>query len=192
MPELLFFFHLGDFHYENIDEDEIVPRLEAYDGTLRNEGVGDLFRQLPLAYVWDDHDFLGNNAAGGDPRHANARRAARDAYDLHVPHYPFVSPSDGIYQSFQIGRVLFLLTDSRFAKSPSGSGTSGKTVLGINQKAWLKSELLRGRDLDLVVWASSFPWMARRTLRTISGPAMPRSAPSSASSSAPTPSAMSA
>jgi len=159
MPELLFFFHLGDFHYENIDEDEIVPRLEAYDGTLRNEGVGDLFRQVPLAYVWDDHDFLGNNAAGGDPRHANARRAARDAYDLHVPHYPFVSPSDGIYQSFQIGRVLFLLTDSRFAKSPSGSGTSGKTVLGINQKAWLKSELLRGRDLDLVVWASSFPWI---------------------------------
>ena len=55
--------------------------------------------------------------------------------------------------------MLFLLTDSRFAKSPrSGSGTSGKTVLGINQKSWLKSAA-RGKDLDLIVWASSIPWI---------------------------------
>jgi alkaline phosphatase D len=160
MPGLLFFFHLGDFHYANIGDDEIVPRLEAYDGTLRHEMVGDLFRQLPIAYCWDDHDFLGNNAAGGNPSNASARRAARDAYDIHVPHYPFAEIGEGIHQSFQIGRVLFLLTDSRFAKSPRGrSGTSGKTVLGVNQKAWLKAQLLRGKDLDLTVWASSFPWI---------------------------------
>ena len=56
--------------------------------------------------------------------------------------------------------MLFLLTDSRFSKSPRrGSGTSGKTVLGINQKAWLKSQLLRGKDLDLIVWAGSIPWI---------------------------------
>ena len=35
-------------HYENIDDAVIVPRLEAYDDTLRREGIGDLFRQLPL------------------------------------------------------------------------------------------------------------------------------------------------
>ena len=119
-----------------------------------------LFRQLPLAYCWDDHDFLGNNSEGGDPDNAAARRFARDAYDIYVPHYPLASSTEGIYQSFQIGRVLFLLTDSRFAKSPRrGSGTSGKTVLGVNQKTWLKSELLRGKDLDLIVWASSIPWI---------------------------------
>ena len=67
MPDLLFFFHLGDFHYKNIDDESVVPRLEAYDDTLRREGIGDLFRQLPLAYCWDDHDFLGNNSEGGDP-----------------------------------------------------------------------------------------------------------------------------
>ena len=88
------------------------------------------------------------------------RRFARDAYDLYVPHYPLASSTEGIYQSFQIGRVLFLLTDSRFAKSPrSGSGTSGKTVLGVNQKTWLKHQLVRGKDLDLIVWASSIPWV---------------------------------
>ncbi len=160
MSDLLFFFHLGDFHYANIDDESIVPRLEAYDDTLRREGIGDLFRQLPLAYCWDDHDFLGNDSEGGDPDNEMARRFARDAYDVYVPHYPLASSTEGIYQSFQIGRVLFLLADNRFAKSPrSGSGTSGKTVLGINQKAWLKQQLLRGKDLDLIVWASSIPWI---------------------------------
>jgi phosphodiesterase/alkaline phosphatase D-like protein len=160
MPDLLFFFLLGDFHYQNIDDESLVPRLEAYDETLRREGIGDLFRNVPLAYTWDDHDFLGNNAEGGIAAHQLSRRFARDAYDLHVPHYPFASPTDGIHQSFQIGRVLFLLTDLRFAKSSrKGSGTSGKTLLGVNQKAWLKNELLRGKSLDLIVWASSVPWI---------------------------------
>lgn len=160
MSDLLFFFHLGDLHYQNIGDESVVPRLEAYDDTLRREGIGDLFRQLPLAYCWDDHDFLGNNSEGGDPSNAVARRFARDAYDIYIPHYPLASSTEGIYQSFQIGRVLFLLTDSRFAKSPrSGSGTSGKTVLGVNQKTWLKQQLIRGKDLDLIVWASSIPWI---------------------------------
>jgi phosphodiesterase/alkaline phosphatase D-like protein len=160
MSDLLFFFHLGDFHYENIGRPAIAPRLEAYDDAVRREGVGDLFRQLPLAYCWDDHDFLGNNTEGGDPQQAASRRAARDAYDVYVPHYPLASSVEGIQQSFQIGRVLFLLTDCRYAKSPrQGSGTSGKTVLGVNQKAWLKAELVRGKDLDLIVWANSIPWI---------------------------------
>jgi phosphodiesterase/alkaline phosphatase D-like protein len=160
MSDLLFFFHLGDFHYGDIDDPAVVPRLEAYDDALRRESVGDLFRQLPIAYCWDDHDFLGNNSEGGDPAHAASRRTARDAYDLYVPHYPFGSTVEGIYQSFQIGRVLFVLTDCRFNKSPRrGSGTSAKTVLGVNQKAWLKAELLRGKALDLIVWANSIPWI---------------------------------
>ena len=160
LPDLLFFVHLGDFHYHDIGDGSLVPRLEAYDDTLRRDSVGDMFRRLPTAYCWDDHDFLGNNSDGGDPSKSSARRFARDAYDLYVPHYPLASASEGIHQSFQIGRVLFLLTDCRFAKSPrKGSGTSGKTVLGINQKAWLKSQLLRGKDLDLIVWAGSIPWI---------------------------------
>jgi phosphodiesterase/alkaline phosphatase D-like protein len=160
MSDLLFFFHLGDLHYKNVDDESLEPRLEAYDDTLRREGIGDLFRTIPLAYCWDDHDFLGNNSEGGETDNQNARRSARDAYDLYVPHYPLASSTEGIYQSFQLGRVLFLLTDTRYAKSPrSGSGTSGKTILGVNQKAWLKSQLTRGKDLDLIVWANSIPWI---------------------------------
>lgn len=160
MPDLLFFFHLGDFHYENIGSEAIAPRLEAYDDTLRRELIGDLFRQLPIAYMWDDHDFLGDNSEGGAAANERARRFALDAYGVYVPHYPLASSADGIYQSFQLGRVLFLLTDCRFAKSPRSlpSGPA-KTMLGANQKAWLKRQLLRGKDLDLIVWANSVPWI---------------------------------
>jgi phosphodiesterase/alkaline phosphatase D-like protein len=162
MPDLLFFLHLGDMHYKNIDDESLVPRLEAYDDTLRRDHVGDLFRQLPLAYCWDDHDFLGNNAEGGDPDYAVARRFARDAYQIYVPHYPLELPTDGISQSFQIGRVLFLLTDTRYSRSPRNlSGTSGKTMLGTNQKVWLKNRLLAGKELDLIVWANSVPWIGK-------------------------------
>ena len=68
--------------------ESLVPRLEAYDDTLRRDGVGDMFRQLPIAYCWDDHDFLGNNSDGGDPSKSSARRFARDAYDSLCPPLP--------------------------------------------------------------------------------------------------------
>jgi phosphodiesterase/alkaline phosphatase D-like protein len=162
MDDLLFFLHLGDFHYKDISDESVKPRLEAYDDTLRRDLVGDLFRRLPIAYCWDDHDFLGNNSEGGDPGNAFARRFARDAYDIYVPHYPLASSTDGIYQSFQIGRVLFLITDTRFSRTPRKvSGTSGKTMLGVNQKAWLKNQFLSGKDLDLIVWVNSIPWIGQ-------------------------------
>lgn len=156
-PDLLFFFHLGDFHYQDIGDEAILRRLDAYDDTLRRDGIGDLFRQLPLAYCWDDHDFLGNNSAGADPGNTAKRGFAREAYDLYVPHYPLAESGNGIYQSFQIGRVLFLLTDCRFNKTKKASAS--RTVLGPHQKQWLKDELLRGKELDLIVWANSFPWI---------------------------------
>ena len=58
--------------------------------------------------------------------------------------------TEGIYQSFQIGRVLFLLTDSRYAKSPRKRLRYVRQDRARrNQKTWLKSELLRGKDLRL-------------------------------------------
>lgn len=159
-PDLLFFFHLGDLHYGNVAGEEVAERLARYDSFLLREEPRGLFRRLPVAYCWDDHDFLGNNAEGGDEDKRVAARFARDAYDVYVPHYPFANGTDGIYQSFVVGRVLFLLTDTRFNKSPrKGSGTSGKTMLGANQKAWLKGRLLTAGQYDLVVWANSVPWI---------------------------------
>lgn len=42
-----------------------------------------------------------------------------------------------------------------------GSATSARTVLGANQKAWLKSRLLAGSWKDLIVWVHFIPWIGK-------------------------------
>ena len=158
-PQLLFFLHLGDFHYGNIRRAVIHKRLNKFDWMLRRGTVGSLFRSMPVAYCWDDHDFLGNDCDGGLPSELKAAKSAQDAYDIYVPHYRFVDRTTGIYQSFRVGRVLFLLTDNRFNKITKGVPEYSKTMLGAQQKAWLIDLLKTASTYDLVVWANSLPWV---------------------------------
>ena len=157
--DLLFFCHLGDLHYTDNRDEEIGSRLEDYDDALKREGPRELFRTLPVAYAWDDHDFLGNGSGGADPKRRSAAGYARDAYGIYTPHYELARPQDGIYQVFEIGRVLFLLTDTRSRRSPSSGSPTGRSMLGVMQKSWLMSQLLCGKSMDLIVWVNSIPWI---------------------------------
>ncbi len=156
----LFFLHMGDFHYENIEKDEERLFLDAYDRVLSSSTQAKLYRSTPVVYVWDDHDYGSNNADRRNP----ARRAARLAYQRVVPHYGLEAGQGNvpIYQSFVVGRVLFLITDGRSEKADRNlTDDSDKSVLGAEQKAWLKRELLAGRDeAGLIVWVNTFPWIA--------------------------------
>jgi phosphodiesterase/alkaline phosphatase D-like protein len=157
--DLTFFFHLGDLLYD-IDDTVIGKRLEKYHWMFARKEVASLFRTLPFEYTWDDHDFLGNNSVGGDPANAAAKRTALEAYDVFWPHHPLPSASDGLYRRFEVGDVLFLALDTRFNRTPKGSGMSGKTMLGQNQKDWFKRQLEDASAYDLVVVANSVPWIA--------------------------------
>jgi len=155
----LFFLHLGDMHYGDIDEADVVKHLEGYRKTLRQSRQAAFFRQFPFAYIWDDHDFCGNASNGQSP----GCQAARLAYQVGIPHYK-LEAGDGdvpIYQAFTIGRVRFLLTDTRSARiHRSAAEGPHKTILGAEQKAWLKDQLLAGKDrYSLIVWVSSAPWL---------------------------------
>lgn len=170
--DVLFFLHLGDFYYD-IDDVRVGDRLEKYDWMLARPEVGNFFRKLPVAYCWDDHDFLGDGSSGGSTDDAVLKRAlnALKGYDVYVPHYALPTASDGIYQSFVVGRVLFLLTDTRFRRTTDLAAPS-RTMLGNSQKRWLKEMLLRGSasnpdgsekqdaQFDLIVWANSVPWLS--------------------------------
>jgi phosphodiesterase/alkaline phosphatase D-like protein len=151
------FVHLGDLHYENISRND--PRLfrAAWDTVLASPTQGALYREVPLAYVWDDHDFGPNNADGRSP----ARAAARSVYREYAPHYPLpAGPGDApIYQAFTLGRVRFILTDLRSNRTPSRA-PGGKSLMGAAQKAWFKRELLEASQSHAVVfWGSSVPWI---------------------------------
>lgn len=155
----LFFIHLGDLHYDNIDSTKIADHVDCYREVLNKERQGLLYRNVPLVYVWDDHDYCGNASDG----ESNGRKAARLAYQRAVPHYPLVEGEGdvAIYQAFTVGRVRFLLTDTRSERTPRKDPDSkAKSILGPQQKQWLKDRLLEGRDqFRLQVWVNSVPWI---------------------------------
>ncbi len=153
------FLHLGDMHYQNIAVNDINLYRNAFERVLSSPPQAALYRSVPLAYVWDDHDYGPNNS---DSTSAS-RPAARRAYQEFVPHYP-LSFGEGdipISYAFTIGRVRFIVCDMRSARSPAfAPDIPAKTMLGRSQKDWFKRQLMiaNGR-YPLIVWVNSLPWI---------------------------------
>jgi phosphodiesterase/alkaline phosphatase D-like protein len=148
--EPLFFLHLGDLHYENIIFNNPAIFHDAYDQVLASPSQSLLYRSHPIVYIWDDHDFGPNNSTSQSP----SAEAARQAYEEAVPHYP-LGPG-GINQAFSVGRVRFIMMDARSQRVRQEA-----TILGAEQKAWLKEELLQAKDDHaLIVLVNSVPWIA--------------------------------
>lgn len=154
----LFFLCTGDFHYEDIRTNRVEKFWHAYDKVLASPVQARLYREVPLVYVWDDHDYCGNNS---DDR-AAARPEARAAYGDYIAHYPFAFEGSEapIAQAFEVGRAKFLVTDLRSQREPSNAREGpSKTMLGTAQKEWLKAQLLAANGrFPLIFWVSSVPW----------------------------------
>lgn len=141
----------GDMHYGNVDDDDPDAFRALYDRVLTAPAQAALHRAVPVAYMWDDHDYGPNNA---DATSAS-RDAARSTYRQAVPHHPLpAGPGGAIYQAFTIGRVRFLLTDTRSERTET-------SMLGRQQLAWLLDELRSASHTHaLVVWVNPAPWIA--------------------------------
>lgn len=154
---------IGDVHYANIAKDDESLFRTALDRTLTSTAQSALYRSTSVGYVWDDHDYAGNDAN----ETAITRSAAEAVYREYVPHYPLTGPQDGgpIYQAFSLGRARFLLTDTRSTRTPqSAVDDASKYLLGEEQERWLVAELAQARARDgIVVWVNPNPWIARRT-----------------------------
>jgi alkaline phosphatase D len=155
----LFYMNVGDFHYLNITSNALVKFRMAYDQVLISPVQAMLYRFVPLVYVWDDHDFAGNNSDRRAPSHF----AARYVYEEYVPHYdmPAGAGDVPIYQTFTVGRAKFIVTDLRSERDPVRKPDGpDKSMLGAAQKAWFKKELLAAKGkYPLIFWVSSVPWI---------------------------------
>jgi len=131
----LFTLHMGDFHYENIAENDPAKFRRAFDKVLASERQSSLYRSAPIAYIWDDHDYGPNDADGTHP----GKPAAVAAYGEYVPHYPLErdeGQSGGLRQAFTVGRIRFLLTDVRSNRVPDDAPDGPeKTMLGVAQRS---------------------------------------------------------
>jgi hypothetical protein len=130
---------------------------DAYDTTLTQPAQAALLADVPIAYVWDDHDYGGNDA----DRTAPTNPFAQEAFSTYVPHYELAT-SGTINQAFTVGRVRFVMLDNRSERDPKGNPDGpDKTMLGTEQLKWLKQELLQAaKDHPLIVLVTSVPWIA--------------------------------
>lgn len=142
---------LGDLHYSNLESDDPDDHLREYGDSLSQPGQAALFSSVHTGYLWDDHDYGPNDADSSSP----SRLAVSMAYRQAVPHHGVsADPADSIAQAFTIGRVRFVLTDTRSMRTET-------SMLGQDQLAWLLDELTESaRTHALVVWANPTPWIS--------------------------------
>ena len=155
----LLFIHLGDLHYNDTNSNNLDDYRANYDSVLNQPNESALYRSVALAYMWSDHDFCGDNSDGT----ATGTATARAAYRERVPHYPIAAAAGGtMAQSFAIGRVRVIVTDTRSAaNAPSVKESASKTRLGAAQKTWFKQELIIARDsaTPMILWVNPDPWI---------------------------------
>jgi phosphodiesterase/alkaline phosphatase D-like protein len=156
---LRFFIHLGDWTYpdRNISRDFSTSRdkLEQsyrvkYNGNY--PFYSEVLSKMPVSYLYDDHDYAGNDSDGEHPGKQNAINAYRDFF----PHYELPNPGNGIWQKFGFSDVEFFLLDLRsqrnknsgaldsqgnYAPSNDHSILAGFDIDGEDQRTWLINSL---------------------------------------------------
>jgi len=154
----LLFINTGDLHYSDTNSTSADDYRANYDMVLSHPVQDALYRNVPVAYMWDDHDYCGNDS----DTTSIGRDTARAVYKERVPHYPLGAAGGTIAQAFTIGRVRFIMTDLRSAASAAAAKEStAKTKMGSGQKSWFKQEVINARDsgFPLVVWVCPDPWI---------------------------------
>lgn len=138
-PDLMFF--LGD----NIYADSTAPEALAdlYRRQREIERVKPFIRSVPSLAIWDDHDFAINDSDRTNPIREQALTIFKQYWanpSGGLPNTP------GIFFKYAYGGVDFFFLDGRYYRDPGDVADGpGKTMLGAEQKAWLKDELRASR-----------------------------------------------
>ncbi len=146
----LFFLFDGDFHYGNPNGPDIGVHRSAYEKRVfSGTDQQDLLRQISVAYVWDDHDYSGNDSDGT----SKGRDFARAAFREYVPHFELPAGEGGaVYQSFIVGRLRIILSDVRSERE------NGK-VMSPAQRSWFEKEIMDAvANRQMIAWVTTYGW----------------------------------
>jgi alkaline phosphatase D len=95
----LLFIHMGDLHYIDTNTTAADEYRANYDRVLSHPTQGAFYRSLATAYMWDDHDFCGDDSDAT----AVGRDAARAVYRERVPE---MIPTRPPWAAMQRGRFI--------------------------------------------------------------------------------------
>ena len=138
-PDL--FFWLGD----NVYGDSQSPLILA--GQYRQQravsSMQKILREVPQLAIWDDHDYSGNDQDRTNPTKAASLNIFKRYWanpDYGLPDTP------GIFFNYNYGGVDFFFLDGRYYRAPNEEeDDKNKSMLGTEQKAWLKSGLKKSK-----------------------------------------------
>lgn len=178
-----FFLQCGDWGYPDTTDNLPIDSnffagnfqniIETYHARYSGAQIKNMMTQVPVDYVYDDHDYVNNNSSrtsaslstDGLPFREyqfppSTRRNSIDAYYRFFPHYTLPDTSEGIYHSFRYGNIEVFMCDDRSARSPTlealqdSGGTlyfnppAGHSMLGQQQLQWL----LNGLQNSTATW----------------------------------------
>ncbi|MEV0646107.1 alkaline phosphatase D family protein [Phytomonospora sp. NPDC050363] len=156
---VLWFSHIGDKDYRNYATNSVANFRTGWNDTLTYNGLGSgslqgtLYRNIPWTYVWDDHDFGGDNS----DRTAASNAAVNQVYRERMPSYEL--PSSGVYQSWQVGRVQVIQWDTRTFRDPNSEpDIEGHTMLGQVQLDWTQ-QILTSSTAEFLIILNPTPWL---------------------------------
>lgn len=151
-----YFAMLGDFWYKDGATKDWVADWNTQTGY---SNFANLISALPNPMIvgWSDHDFgYSNNGTGvglGSTHVSQANTAYRTKWGSSGAGVQNQTlPASGIYRSWVVGRVRFVLLDMLSFKSTLGTANSAsRTMLGTTQKAWYKNILSTASEPLIVV-----------------------------------------
>lgn len=175
-PDLVI--HTGDFDYSGTTSTVLATQVGIYETQIGAVGAG---RATPAAagypssyaqmvaqawgyYLRSDHEAGPDNGDSDNAYTATNIAAYQQCFPYGTLGDTVNSPVHGIYQTFVVGRVRFILIDNRCTDRSPGADTDGpgKTNLGATQLAWLQAQLIQPEPVKIIV--GDVQWMGDPTV----------------------------
>jgi alkaline phosphatase D len=151
---------LGDNTY--IDDPK-TPAMQHYCYYRRQSRpeFRSLIASVPVYSIWDDHDFGTNDCSGGPALNKPAwkqpvYRVFRNNWVN--PYYGGGDAQPGCNYDFYLGDVHFVMLDGRYYRNLKPEDNGRSSMLGPQQRAWLKKTVRQSKG-RLLVLCSPVPWV---------------------------------
>lgn len=173
-----FFLQVGDWGYPDDTDDwpnnsDFFPVdynrvINSYKNKYNYANMKQFLKNVPIDYVWDDHDYVNNNSSRNTcsytdfgttgnvteaPFPPGCRRNAIEGYYNLFPGYEPVDSSEGVFHKFRFGNTEVYMLDNRAARSPTTDALQlvgnnwqfnpppGHSIIGDIQREWLLDNL---------------------------------------------------
>jgi phosphodiesterase/alkaline phosphatase D-like protein len=167
----------GDFDYSNTTATDEPTQVAVYETQIASSGPGDpvasaagysssygmLTSRAWGFYCRSDHEAGPDNGDSDNAYTATNIAAAQQVFPFGPLGDQTNNPVHGLYQTWVVGRVRFIMLDIRNTDRSPGANTdnSSKTMLGALQLAWLKTQLTQPEPLKVII--SDVQWMGNPT-----------------------------